>query len=115
MTFAPCFLWIFAGAPYIERISAQPRLKNALAAVTAAVVGVILNLTIWFALHVLFGEVSRNTLGPLTLWQPDFTSINPLVLALTLISALHLLVLKRSLFEGLLLAALLGLLGQQLM
>lgn len=115
MTFAPCFLWIFAGAPYIERISAQPRLKNAFAAVTAAVVGVILNLTIWFALHVIFGEVSRNTLGPVTLWQPDFSTINPLVVVLTLISALHLLVLKRSLFEGLLLAALLGLLGQQLM
>ena len=57
-TFAPCFLWIFAGAPYIERLNAEPRLKSALAAVTAAVVGVILNLTVWFALHVLFARVS---------------------------------------------------------
>ncbi|HMB75593.1 MAG TPA: chromate efflux transporter, partial [Kiloniellaceae bacterium] len=50
VTFAPCFLWIFAGAPYIEWISNQPRLKGALKAITAAVVGVILNLSIWFAL-----------------------------------------------------------------
>ena len=55
-TFAPCFLWIFAGAPYVERLNNEPRLKAALAAVTAAVVGVILNLTVWFALHVLFVE-----------------------------------------------------------
>ena len=54
-TFAPCFLWIFTGAPYVERLSASPRLAGALAGVTAAVVGVILNLSLWFALHVLFG------------------------------------------------------------
>ena len=59
-TFAPCFLWIFAGAPYIERLNAEPRLKSALAAVTAAVVGVILNLTVWFALHVLFASVGEQ-------------------------------------------------------
>ena len=59
-TFAPCFLWIFAGAPYIERLNAEPRLKSALAAVTAAVVGVILNLTVWFALHVLFATRQRT-------------------------------------------------------
>ena len=63
-TFAPCFLWIFAGAPYIERLNAEPRLKSALAAVTAAVVGVILNLTVWFALHVLFARVSEQHVGP---------------------------------------------------
>ena len=56
-TFAPCFLWIFAGAPYIERLSASPRLAGALSAVTAAVVGVILNLSLWFALHVFFAKV----------------------------------------------------------
>ena len=57
-TFAPCFLWIFAGAPYIEWITKQPRLKGALAGITAAVVGVILNLAIWFALHVFFAKVT---------------------------------------------------------
>ena len=70
-TFAPCFLWIFAGAPYIERLNAEPRLKSALAAVTAAVVGVILNLTVWFALHVLFASVSERFVGPLRLLVPD--------------------------------------------
>jgi chromate transporter len=64
-TFAPCFLWIFVGAPYIERLNAEPRLKSALAAVTAAVVGVILNLTVWFALHVLFANVETWNAGPL--------------------------------------------------
>ena len=59
MTFAPCFLWIFAGAPYIDAIGKRPRLSGALAAITAAVVGVILNLSLWFGLHVLFGKVER--------------------------------------------------------
>ena len=63
-TFAPCFLWIFVGAPYIERLRTAPRLQSALAAVTAAVVGVILNLTVWFALHVLFGSVTETWAGP---------------------------------------------------
>ena len=65
-TFAPCFLWIFAGAPYIERLNAEPRLQAALAAVTAAVVGVILNLTVWFALHVLFASVGEWRWGRCT-------------------------------------------------
>lgn len=82
VTFAPCFLWIFAGAPYIEWISNQPRLKGALSAITAAVVGVILNLSIWFALHVLFTEVRPTQLGPLTLWQPILASIEWLAVAL---------------------------------
>ncbi|MEP2474982.1 MAG: chromate efflux transporter, partial [Paracoccaceae bacterium] len=75
VTFAPCFLWIFAGAPYIEWISNQPRLKGALKAIIAAVVGVILNLSIWFALHVLFATVTQNQWGPITLWRPELTSV----------------------------------------
>ena len=54
-TFAPCFLWIFVGAPYVERLTSSPKIAGALAGVTAAVVGVILNLSLWFALHVFFG------------------------------------------------------------
>ncbi|MDI7864783.1 chromate efflux transporter [Rhizobiaceae bacterium n13] len=61
-TFVPSFIWIFAGAPYVERLRANTALSGALSAITAAVVGVILNLAIWFALHVLFGEVGRATL-----------------------------------------------------
>ncbi|MEP3276538.1 MAG: chromate efflux transporter [Stappiaceae bacterium] len=76
VTFVPCFLWIFAGAPYIEWIGTQPRLKGALTAITAAVVGVILNLSVWFALHVLFASVTPTKYGPVTLWQPDLTSVD---------------------------------------
>lgn len=75
VTFTPCFLWIFAGAPYIDWISSQPRLKGALQAITAAVVGVILNLSLWFALHVLFSEVTSVNWGPLTIWRPELSSI----------------------------------------
>ena len=63
VTFVPCFLWIFAGAPYIEWIAAQPRLNGALSAITAAVVGVIFNLSLWFSLHVLFFEVAETKIG----------------------------------------------------
>ena len=82
VTFAPCFLWIFAGAPYIEWISSQPRLKGALDAITAAVVGVILNLSLWFALHVLFTRVTRKDWGYVTFWQPDIATVEWLALAL---------------------------------
>ena len=57
VTFVPCFLWILLGAPHLERIRENPALSGALASVTAAVVGVILNLAVWFGLHAVFGEV----------------------------------------------------------
>jgi chromate transporter len=93
-TFAPCFLWIFAGAPYVERLNAEPRLRSALAAVTAAVVGVILNLTVWFAVHVLFANVDARFAGPVRLLIPDPASFSwPAVLlsglAIVLLFALH--------------------------
>ena len=86
VTFTPCFLWIFAGAPYIDWIGTQPRLRGALNAITAAVVGVILNLSIWFALHVFFDIVEPVKHGPLTLWLPELASINPTVVALAILS-----------------------------
>ncbi len=91
VTFVPCFLWIFAGAPYIEWISAQPRLSGALNAITAAVVGVILNLSIWFGLHVFFAKVTPTTYGPLTFWQPDLSSLNWQVVVLSCLCGLLLL------------------------
>ena len=94
-TFAPCFLWIFAGAPYIERLNAEPRLKSALAAVTAAVVGVILNLTVWFALHTLFARVSEQHMGPLRLQVPDLASLSILALLLSAVAIGLLFVLHR--------------------
>jgi len=86
VTFTPCFLWIFAGAPYIDWISTQPRLRGALSAITAAVVGVILNLSIWFALHVFFDTVTKTKTGPFTLWMPDLFTINPIVVILAVLS-----------------------------
>ena len=67
------------------------RLKGALAAITAAVVGVILNLAIWFALHVFFGMVTLNEIGPLKVWTPTFSSLDWRVVALSALSALLLL------------------------
>lgn len=74
VTFVPCFLWIFLGAPYIEGLRSNTALSGALNAITAAVVGVILNLAVWFGLHVAFGRVA--TLGSLPMPWPDFSSIN---------------------------------------
>jgi len=91
VTFIPCFIWIFAGAPYLERITAMPRLRGALAAITACVVGVILNLSLWFALHVFFGEVNQVSVGAAQLWVPNLATFNFIALALTAFSAVALL------------------------
>jgi len=112
-TFAPCFLWIFAGAPYIERLGAMPRLRAALAGVTAAVVGVILNLTVWFALHVLFARLVPVNAGPVRMSLPDITSLDVRTLALTAVAALMLLVWHRSLALTLAASAVLALLLAQ--
>ncbi|ESR24106.1 chromate efflux transporter [Lutibaculum baratangense] len=77
VTFAPCFLWIFLGAPYIERLRENRALSAALAAVTAAVVGVILNLAIWFGLHVLFEETTSYRRFGLDVDVPVLTSLDP--------------------------------------
>ena len=77
VTFVPCFLWIFLGAPYIETVRGNKALGAALSAITAAVVGVILNLAVWFALHAMFGEVREVALGPLRLSLPVLTSLDP--------------------------------------
>jgi chromate transporter len=89
-TFAPCFLWIFAGAPYIERLRANVALRAALAAVTAAVVGVILNLAVWFALHTLFTSVQQATVAGLTLPVAQASAFDPFASAIALVGALGL-------------------------
>lgn len=76
VTFAPCFLWIFLGAPYIERLRGNRALSAALAAITAAVVGVVLNLAVWFALHTLFSELSVVSAGPLRVQVPDVSTVS---------------------------------------
>ncbi len=76
VTFVPPMLLIFAGAPFVEQLRANQRLSGALAAVTAAVVGVILNLTVWFALHVLFPHVEEMRAGPLRWFAFDPSSVD---------------------------------------
>jgi len=76
VTFVPCFLWIFLGAPHVERLRRNRALSGALSAVTAAVVGVILNLAIWFGLHVLFREVGKLRLGLLEFAWPNLASLD---------------------------------------
>lgn len=91
VTFVPCFLWIFTGAPYIDWICNQPRLNGALSAITAAVVGVILNLSIWFGLHVFFDTISVRSIGPLNVLQPDMGSLDWRVVFLSALCGLLLL------------------------
>ena len=76
VTFAPCFAFIFLGAPFVERLHANRKLTGALAAVTAAVVGVIANLALWFGLRVLFAEVRRVGAGPVGLDVPTLGSLD---------------------------------------
>jgi chromate transporter len=87
VTFAPSFVWIFAGAPYLERIVGNPRLSGALAAITAAVVGVIASLAVTFALNVLFGAVAHRRLGVLELPWPDVHTLRPDMVALSGLAA----------------------------
>lgn len=76
VTFVPCFLWIFLGAPYIERLRGNKLLSSALSAITATVVGVVLNLAVWFSLHTLFGTVTTERFGPLRLLLPELATVN---------------------------------------
>lgn len=108
-TFVPCFAWIFTGAPYIEWITQQPKLNGALSAITAVVVGVVLNLAIWFGLHVFFADIAHTQYGPLTLWIPDTTSLDFKVVAIAVLSGYLLLFRHWAMISVIALAALLSL------
>src|SRR5215213_2352429 len=84
VTFVPCFLWIFLGAPFIERLRGNAARAGALSAVTAAVVGVILNLAVWFAIHTIFGEVRPFRWGPLAFDAPVLATVNVWALVLSI-------------------------------
>lgn len=92
VTFAPCFLWIFLGAPYIEALRGNKALSAALSAITAAVVGVIANLALWFGLHVLFGTVRPVILGP---FAPDLPVLASLDWRAAVLAALAMVALLR--------------------
>ncbi|MDB5593629.1 MAG: chromate transporter [Hyphomicrobiales bacterium] len=88
VTFTPCFLWIFLGAPFIERLRENEALAGALSAITAAVVGVILNLAVWFAIHTVFSEVTTITAYGLSLSWPRLASVDRWALTLSFAAAL---------------------------
>jgi chromate transporter len=87
VTFIPSFLWIFLGAPFIEVLRGNTALNGALSAITAAVVGVVLNLAIWFAIHTVFREVDPVRAFPLAFDAPRLTSVDPWALLLSVAAA----------------------------
>ncbi len=93
VTFTPCFLWIFLAGPYLEALSAMPRLSAALRAITAAVVGVMANLSVWFALHVVFERVTPE--GVLAMPLPDWSSFDATAFGLTVLAGILMLLLNR--------------------
>ena len=97
-TFVPCFLWIFAGAPYVETVRSVRWLATALAAVTAAVVGIIANLALWFALHVLFGTVRDTAIGPLSIPVPELATFDLAAAAVAVAAGVALIRFKVNLF-----------------
>ena len=87
MTFTPCFLWIFLGAPFVETLRGNKGLSGALTAITAAVVGVILNLSIWFALHTVFRATMPVRSFGLSFDMPVLSSVDVPALALAIAAA----------------------------
>ena len=89
-TFAPSFMFILVGAPWVERLTSNRRLAAALSGVTAAVVGVVLNLAVWFAIHALFTSVADRNFGPLTLPVPDTATFSPMVALIAVLATIAL-------------------------
>ena len=108
VTFVPCFLWIFLGAPFIEKLRGNVALTGAMSAITAAVVGVILNLAVWFGLHTLFSQVVPWSVGSLALDVPVLSSLVLPSLLLTLAAALAIFRFNTSVIATLLASALAG-------
>ena len=110
VTFVPCFLWIFLGAPFVETLRSNRALSAALSTITAAVVGVISNLAVWFALHVLFAELRTVRLGPASLEVPVLATLDLPALLLTAFAVLAIFRLKLGMIPVLAASAGLGLL-----
>jgi chromate transporter len=112
VTFVPAMLWIFAGAPFLEELRANKRLAGALAAITAAVVGVILNLSVWFALHVLFGTVAEHRAGWLRWYAFDPAALDTHAAVLAVTAAILAFRFHRGMIEVIVVMALLGMATQ---
>jgi chromate transporter len=108
VTFVPCFLWIFLGAPYIEALRGHRALHAALSTITAAIVGVILNLSVWLGLHVVFQTVHEHHLGPVRLFTPELATLDPAATALTVVAMLAMFRFHIGLAKTLALSAVLG-------
>jgi chromate transporter len=108
VTFVPCFLWIFLGAPYIERLRGNRALSTALTGITAAVVGVIFNLAVWFSLHTLFGQVREAHAGPLRVMVPAWNTLDPAALVIAVGAFLMLFYWKLGMLKTLAISALAG-------
>ena len=115
VTFVPAMLWIFAGAPFIEQLRGNRQLAGALAAITAAVVGVILNLSVWFALHVLFGKVTEMHLGPLRWYAFDPLALDFRAAVLAVIAGVLAFGMHRSLIEVVVAMAAIGVVTQYIL
>lgn len=110
VTFVPCFLWIFLGAPFIERMRGNAALTGALSAITAAVVGVVLNLAIWFAIHTIFRQTFAFTSGPIGFDAPVLTSLDPYALAISVAAILAMFRFRVGIFITLAAASIAGIL-----
>jgi chromate transporter len=108
VTFVPSFLFIFVGAPYIEALRRRRELHAALSAITAAVVGVVLNLAVWFTLHTVFASMATRQFGPLSLEVPVWRSIEPGAALLSIAAMVAMLRFKLGLGWTLFASALLG-------
>lgn len=108
VTFVPCFVFIFLGAPHVEALRHDRRLTSALAGITAAVVGVIANLAVYFALHTLFDDVTREQFGPIRLFVPDLASFQPVSAAVAALAFVLLFRLRWSVLQTLGTCAVIG-------
>jgi chromate transporter len=109
VTFVPCFVFVFVGAPYVERLRGNHALSSALSGITAAVVGVIANLAVFFALHTLFADTIRTGWGPIALELPVLATLDPVPAGIALIAAVLLFKFKLSVLRTLGVCAALGL------
>ena len=114
VTFVPCFLWILLGAPYVERMQYNRYTSAALSTITAAVVGVVLNLTVWFAMHVLFSEVTTLGFTHLRVIVPQPASIDLAALAIAVVAGIGLLRYRIGVLTTLIVCGVLGILLSQI-
>ena len=109
VTFVPCFLFVLVGAPFAERLRGRRDFEAALAATTVAIVGVILNLAVWFSLQTLFADVAEVRMGPFRILTPDWGSVDWMSLVLTIGAGVAILRMRAGILGTLGLAAAIGL------